>query len=463
MQVDPSLKRVRNQVNSIEINIMSRKNKNSGKLCLQEIDQQRQLAEEIYKKQEELRQKYDKYDSKNFPSYLFCKSDIVEQYGLCNDIFLNFNEVNESNEKACLIEDIENRRKNWLNNTIDKGQLYKDAYHRIHNELNLNSIQSERSNLITQIEQFIELTLDPEQFLLLKESERELLEYKNAAVKSKKRKEKFNAIINNISLLVGHTKLSLHQMLSIKYDLHFIINDIQTNDLTSKIKQTQFNDMIDTWRQLNDSYNQEVKYIKNTKEFSKIKLVDLHMEFEKKGSYISPIVQTGKYYKKWSSLKELEKFDRIDSYAGYFIRKSFTMKEVIKQEREEEFILKVNEVLQNAIKEKSISSNYIKWNIKSGIITTIKGLEYNSENEEFTLTSQPRQRSVRKASQKSIFSNANENIINDVILKCILKDMNGTNTLNVLKDKLKINKISAIDRESFGNRFDEIKSIVKQN
>lgn len=463
MQVDPSLKRVRNQVNSIEINIMSRKTKNSGKICLQEIDQQRQLAEEQYKKQESVRKMYDQYDSKIIPAYIFCRNEVLEQYGLCNDIFIKFEELQnlDLTEQSLIISDIEKKRQLWLDNTFDKGELYRSMYKRLHNQSNLTNINNEKMTLIKNINDFLKQTLTLEQYTLLTESETQLLEYKNAAVKSKKKKEKFNQIINNISLLVGHTKLSLHTMLSIKYDIHLIINDIQTKDLTSKIKQDQFNEMIDKWKKINESYNQEVKYIRNAMEFAKIKLVDLFLEYEKKGVYISPIIQTGKFFKKWSSLKELEKFDRIDSYAKYFIRKSFVLKDIILQEREDEFIQKVNIILQNAIKEKTISSNYIKWNIKSGIITTIKGLEYNSENEEFTIITQPRQRSVRKVSQKSIFSKVNENIINDVILKCILKDMNSTHTLNALKDKLKINKISANDRETFSKRFDEIKSIIK--
>lgn len=460
MQVDPSLKRVRNQVNSIEINIMSRKTKNSGKICLEEIDQQRQLAEEQYKKQEEIRKKYDQYDSSLLPAYLFCKNEILEQYGLCNDIFIDFSNMEEL-ERSSFINEVENKRKCWLDNTSDKGELYYSFYRRLHNQANLECIQKDKEELIGNIDYFIKQTLNQDQYALLIQSENELLEYKNAAVKSKKKKEKFNQIINNVSLLVGHTKLSLHTMLSVKYDIHFIINDIQTKDLTSKIKQDQFNEMIDKWKKLNELHNQEIKYIKNAKEFAKLKLVDLYLEYEKKGFYISPIIQTGKYFKKWSSLKEIEKFDRIDSYIKYFIRKSFVMKDVIKQDREDEFVLNANNVLQNAVKEKLISSNCIKWNIKSGIITTIKGLEYNAENEEFTILAHPRQRSIRKVSQKSIFSKTNENVINDVILKCVLKDMNSTNTLTSLKDKLKVNKISSSDRESFVKRFDEIKQIVK--
>lgn len=460
MQVDPSLKRVRNQVNSIEINIMSRKTKNSGKICLQEIDQQRQIAEEQYKKQEEIREKYDQFDSSLFPAYLFCKNEILEQYGLCNDIFIDFSII-EEHGRDFLINEFDNKRKDWLENTSDKGELYYSLYTRLHNQSNLINIQKDKNELIDKINQFIKQTLSEEQYNLLVKSENELVEYKNAAVKSKKKKEKFNQIINNVSLLVGHTKLSLHTMLSVKYDIHFIINDIQTKDLSSKIKQDQFNEMIDKWKKLNELHNQEIKYIKNAKEFAKLKLIDLYLEYEKKGFYISPIIQTGKYFKKWSSLKEIEKFDRLDSYIKYFIRKSFVMKDVIKQDREDEFVLKANTVLQNAVKEKLISSNCIKWNIKSGIINTIKGLEYNSDTEEFTILSHPRQRSVRKVSQKSIFSKANENVINDVILKCVLKDMNSTNTLTTLKDKLKVNKISSSDRESFVKRFDEIKQIVK--
>lgn len=457
--MDPSLKRVRNQVNSIEINIMSRKTKNSGKVCLEEINNQRQLAEEQYKKQESVREKYEKYDSKTIPAYLFCKNEVIEQYGICNDIFITFNE--DPNGDNLFIKDSEKKRKMWLEKTCDKGELFYNLLERIHNESNLNDIRNNRMTIMRQVDIFLKQMLSSEQYTLLTESEKELVEYKNAAVKSKKKKEKFNQIINNISLLVGQTKLSIHSMLSIKYDIHFIINDIQTKDLTSKIKQDQFNEMIDKWKKLNELYNQEIKYIKNAKEFSKMKLVDLYLDYEKKGFYISPVTQIGKYFKKWSSLKDIEKYDRIDSYAKYFIRKSFVMKDIITQDKEDDFILKLNTILQNAIKEKSISSNYIKWNIKSGIITTIKGLDYNAETEDFVIISQPRQKSTRKVSQKSIFSKSNENIINDMILKCVLKDMNNTNTLNALKDKLKINKISAGDREIFLNRFQEIKSIVK--
>lgn len=456
MQIDSSLKRIRNQVNSIEINIMSRKTKNSGKLCLDEIDKQRQLAEDAYKQQEEIRTKYEEHDSVLLPAYIFCANDILDSYSLCPHIFLNFNDLNGET-----VSNLEKKRSEWLNNTSDKGELFKTLYERIHNQHNLKSIDLDRIKLVHEIDDFLKHGLTSEQYALLKESEVELLDYKNAPVKSKKKKEKFNHVINNISLLVGHTKLSLHTMLSIKYDLHFIINDVQTNDLTSKIKQDQFNLMIDTWKKLNDAYNQEVKYIKNTKEYSKIKLVECHLEYEKTGIYISPITQSGRYYKKWSSLKDTEKLDRVNSYSKYFVRKSFVMKDVVKQDKEDELVLKINTILEKAITEKSITSNSIKWNIKSGIITSIKGLEYNAETEEFTLTTQPRQRSVRKVSQRSIFSKSNENVINDVILKCVLMGANNTNTLTALKDALKINKISSNDRELFQKRFDEIKGIVK--
>lgn len=462
--MDASLRKIRNQVNSIEISSMSRKTKNSGKVCLEEINLQRQLAEEKYKKQDEIRKQYAAHDSKQYPAYIFCIDEIVETYGLCPYIFLNISNTSTANlNDQYNIEQVENNRKHWLSDTQDKGALYYELYNRINNMKTIQTIESDRNSIIIELDEFLTKVLSSEQYNTLIKSEEDLIDYKNAAVKSKKKKEQFNQVINQVSMLVGMTKLSIHKMLSIKYDIQFIINDIQTHDIANKVKQDHFNTLLENWEILNNNYKQEIKAVRNTREFAEIKLVDLHLKYEESGTNIV-INQKGKYFKKWSSLKDSEKYERIDSYAKYFIRKCFTLNDIISKDKEESLVLKLNTILQNAINEKIISSTSIKWNIKTGIITTIKGLDYVPEQEDFTLATHQRQPKLKKrASQKTIFVKANETVINDTILKCILKEMTSSSTLTEVKDKLKINKISTEDRNVFDKRFNEIKCIVKNN
>jgi hypothetical protein len=192
------------------------------------------------------------------------------------------------------------------------------------------------------------------------------------------------------------------------------------------------------------------------------------------------IRQHGKYFKKWSELNNEERTDRFNSYAVYFVDKKMIQTQIISTSEREEMIEKFTNSLNDWYQSKRLKYRYIKWNIKSGIIETIKDISYDLQTKTFTFTSNETDNEKKKSSikkrtvvTKTIFTKENDKIINETILLFILKeseigDLEKDETtkdkcFNSVKEKLKLKRITTDDKKQLDSKYNEIYSVVSKH
>mgnify|MGYP001559574232 CR=1 FL=1 len=162
------------------------------------------------------------------------------------------------------------------------------------------------------------------------------------------------------------------------------------------------------------------------------------------------------------------------------------MSSLIKKEEVDDILSKtITLILENQIKYKNI-----KWNLQMGYIEKINNLKYNDTKKEFYLEETiEKEKSTnckpRSSSIKTIFTLVNEEIINEEILLFVINFIqsavtldNCTNSkktdsftlthlkedcLEHIKSKLKVKRLSILDKTELIKRFDQVYHIIKNN
>lgn len=346
-------------------------------------------------------------DPPELPGFLFFDKKIINKYTMCPFIKLNETTTRES---------ILANRKDWLNNTIDNGKIYYDLYNTIIKKTEI--IQLKESYLNTQIicNNIIDNIFNELQKKLYKESLEYLTQYTNATIKTKKIKELFKILINNISILVIETQLNIHLYLSLIYKC-----DIPINNLNSNINENiniflceSFNEKVTEYKEIIESITLKERFIINT-----TKNLQLELYEYLNNNPIQIINQIGKYNnKKWSELTVDEKNDRFESFSKYFVQtylistnlldisqkndtienlynillqshmsiKKIKKIKILQQEQEEQQEQQEQEEQEQELIK--LKSKDIRWNIKSGIITKIASLQWDDKYKKLFIQSE---------------------------------------------------------------------------
>jgi hypothetical protein len=456
---DGSIIRTQKKIDSINVSIRTKNNKNGdAKLVLQEIQLQRQLAEENFKKRESLRKAYESTDSENYPSYVFCVDEVLSKYGICVHAFLDFDQEID-------VHAIEENRKKWLRATYDEGEEYFSMILRLCNHKKLRGIEETRTQVKEDIAGYLRKNLSDEQHSSLEQAEQILEGYLNSVVKSKKKKEQFNQVINICSVLVADTGLVIDKYINAKYGIQFVVNNLKRQDVTSNslletILQDNFGELVERWKSLNDAHASEQKFIKNAKENAITKLMELHLE--QRFDSTLPYTQKGKYFKKWSALLESEQEDRIMCFSNYYVHKNLIYKKIISIDEEQIYVNALYETICDALKLKVLKGTNFRWDTKKGVISKVGGIKFLQESNQFKINIEDNLKSKRTP-PKSIFCKQNESIVNDTILKCLIQGQNFNETFNAVKDNLSVNKVSTQDKNDFLSRYNVIKNIINTN
>jgi len=206
------------------------------------------------------------------------------------------------------------------------------------------------------------------------------------------------------------------------------------------------------------------------------------------------ISQEGKYYKKWSLLNDDEKFERFKSFSIYYIDKNLIDVKLLDKDLRETKIDELEKLLIESFQSKKLFYKNITWNVKRGIIETIKILRYNDDNtfslsrpepvkiNETTSTSNTTDKTnstidmnsiKKKVSSRTIITKESEKIINEDLLYFILKRVqNGTlesakedkeKFAERIKTRLKVKKITVNDKMKIFEKYDEIFNVVINN
>jgi hypothetical protein len=467
------------------------KNKPNSAELLEERKINREKAQKEFQEMSNIKREYDVKEKEvctNIPGFLFFHKDIIKKYDMCPYIILTDN--------------IYNNRLNWLNNQKDNGKLYYDLYNKFINKVEHNVLLDKKTELINFFSKMHKEYLSSVNYELLQLTEVYIKDYTSLAIKTKKLKDKFKIIINNISNIVIESGFNINEYLSCHYGLYIPINKEKgtTSLVDNKIENHDYliynniyNEKILEYKNLLESIQNSEKYLYQM--YNNLNQ-DLYQYIYNKNINISKNKcktnsQEGKYFNKWSKLTDDEKLDRYYSFIEYYISKYLVEPGLIDVCDFETSINCVKKLIDDNFNE--IKFKDIKWNIKKGIIEKIYSLKFKEENKSFFIinkkehdnTQQEKDsqqiKAKRISSKKVLINKETEKIINEelVIYILYLKNNNKLNIPNVstdchlkllkqefiekLKHKLYVKRITGNDKNQINNKFDEIYSIIMSN
>lgn len=463
-------------IDSLDYSIQKKK-KNGLKFS--EIKEKREENIVLYNQNLEFLKDYTSNDSKELPGLIFCVEEVMNSYrhlpNFVNIVVANMDEIGSD---ANAVTEL---RKNWLNNTPDKGSYYYDAKNRLLNGSKLVKLAKEKESIILDIEKFIHKKLTNLQISELEKIGNNLQTYGSAKVKSKKLKELYSECIKSISKINNETFLPIHMYLSLLYKVDLCIECLGSQTQEKII----FVEYINQLEKTIENEEREQRYIKNVLTRTEEQLHEIIKTLKAQNHEYAK--QTGKYFTKWSQLTELEKKDRINSWIRWYIYKTFMLGKLISTQEEMDSLINKLEITL-AVK---IPYRYIKWNVKAGIITTINGITYSSTDGTFSFVgndtnttdnftndgesiinghqssmhggrgsiSSVQGRSSTRA-ESFLSKKCNEKIVNDILLDGILKGHSFKECVDKIKDKLGISKILSNEREILSKKYNHIKSII---
>lgn len=452
------------------------KNKPNSHELMEELKQNREIAQNNFEKIKLIEQEYIQKENSincNVPGFLFFHKDITDKYNLCP-----FIKITEQDNV------IENRH-NWLKSQYDNGELYYNLYNKIINKTTLNELNNTRLNLE---ESFNKTHLDfftDEQSILYSSICESIIDYKTFTIKTKKLKEKFKIIINNVTNLVNETTLQINEYISLYYDLYIPVNtnktaSAQQGDIKlERIIYKLYEDKIEEYKNTLEDIKLANKFIINTKNHLK----QLLYEYLFNDSNIKlNIKQNGKYFKKWSLLNDEEKKERYESFSSYFVDKFLVEPNLIVGIEIQ--TLKTNLYKLLIDKYKNIKHKHLKWDIKKGYLEQINCLKYDNYKREFYLkineTNLEKDTKTKKTiSTSTIFNKHNEKIINEEIVVFLINLKNNqkldltTNLKDIkifkdecieqLKIKMLLKRVNANDKIKIYKIFDDIFNVILHN
>jgi hypothetical protein len=135
----------------------------------------------------------------------------------------------------------------------------------------INSLSKIKGDLEIEIENNIINVLSPSQKEIYIKSLELLKEYIKSTIKSKRIKEKYKNIVDNLSLLYTETSIPIHKYLCLKYDITIVVNDIKkkennlkTERMFTLLKIEEFEKLLHKFEEIIKSIQQKQKYNSNT-------------------------------------------------------------------------------------------------------------------------------------------------------------------------------------------------------
>jgi hypothetical protein len=447
--------RVKNKPNSIEL--------------MNELKQNREIAQTNFEKTKLLEINYLKKENSirelKVPGFLFFHKEINDKYGLCP--FIKFNDDDD---------DTINKRINWLDSQSDKGDIYYKLYDKIISKSMLIILTNKKAELEYQFNKMHSDILSDEQIEMFTLISENITSYINNTIKTKKLKDKFKIIINNLTNLVIASNLQIDEYICLYYDLFIPINIPNNISLNTEFINSIYEKLLEDYKTILEGIKSSNKLIINTENYLKQTLY----EYLFNQLNIKPkISQTGKYFKKWSLLTYEEKLDRIESFSYYFIDTFLVEPKIIEHDKVDDLKISLKEILSNELQ--NIKSKHIKWNIKLGYLEKIHCLQYDNEKTQFyikkdeTILDENKvkvDKVKRPSSVRTILNKDNDKIINEELAVFIISIKNNKdktdidlkiskdNCIEQLKLKLKIKRFTLNDKLQIHKKFDDIYNVI---
>jgi hypothetical protein len=453
------------------------RNKTNRTEIMTSLKDNREKANNEFYKFKKLEEEYCSVDSKIVPAFLFFNQSIISAYKMCPYIKIDTNKELE----------IENKRIEWLKNTKDNGEKYYELYNNVINERQfLLNIEIEK-NIHDYFENVLSNIFNEKQRELYNLSIDYLIDYIDCNVKTKKIKDKFKIIINNISTLVMETGFLINEYISLKYNIYIPVNTNTDTNIDTNINKNdnnkyksiflieEYNNKLRELQQVKDDIINNRKYITNVKQNLKQELYQYLSKFIHQIEI--QVCNENSKNKKWSQLKVEQKTDRFNSFSRYYVSKFLVSSNLITLEDKEKFINVVNKLLNES--DPPLKYKELKWDVKSGSITSINNLKWDDNLKNISLTRYVEEEKIkvgqvkRPSLIKTIINKDTEEIMNEEILKfLILKiqskvkfDLQESKILLIenLKIKLLLKRITVNDKVKIFKKIDDMYNIISLN
>ena len=475
-QSEYEINKTSRQLDSINYMTAKKKKNDTALIKAKEDKEIRDEARDKYLQYLHKQSEYFERDSDKLPGIIFLHENVISEYGICK--YIDIDNVNDTSSITNHTDFLYENRKLWLENQKDGGKIYYDLFDEIYLKKSFDSNLKKKEELEKTIDSWIINNMDELHYSLYNSTIEIIEEYTKSHIKTKKIKEKFKVLINNLSIINSETNINAHDYLSLKYNNTFIVNILKLNK-NINIDTSHFNIYIEQYKETLEKISQKEKYITNTIKNLKNELY-LYITQQKRFENIEKVQvrQTGKYFKKWKDLIKVEKDERFESFAKYHIEKFMMNKGILSDVDKDKTINQLIELLKqnNNMKYKDFT-----WKTKFGIIESIKILKFNEETSEFYLThenkspKEPGVKSIKKkVSNKTIITKESDEKINEDILYFILKNKiiekgdeekleYKTKLIDKLKIKFKIKKLTTYDKNLITKKYDDILSVINLN
>jgi len=439
---------------------------NSPMQCriLVKIEEQRQKAKDLYLKEQVILEKFLENDDPNLPSWWFMLESNIKFYGISDELFYNKPRHEEAFEEK-KNKNFSLLKKDFLDK-VDNGQHFKKIVNRIVNESDLKEHERKKKKLGENCEMLLGDHLTPTQLEMFQESKLILKEYTSAPIKSKKIKEKYKQLINNLSTIYAETGFEIHTYMS--FCNFFKTSEIIINKFGKinpvKIQEIQLFDIFNQdLQEVTTEISTEKKHIQNNISNAKTRLIKEIQRIEKENTIFR---QTGKFFKKWSELIDEEKKDRIYSYSEYYVRRILNMDSVTNNI--EDLIINLSTLLNTCILNKEIKYKDLKWNQKLGCIYNVNFILYdlNQQKFEIAIPKENKADSQKKTSKRTQFQKPEmDKKLNDMILRSLINtvDIKKEVLLEDIKKNFSLTRILLNDKIFILERIDIIRAVIKSN
>jgi hypothetical protein len=496
LQRQKEMKSVSNAVDSLIYHAAKKKKQNNASEKLEQAKETREKAKQEYFDYLRVEAEYLRRDPPDMPGILFLHERIINAYGVCPVIDI---QGDQDIKDEVIIRETREKRRQWLLGQNDGGKLYFDFYDEVILQSEVQLLREKMARNEEKIQKFIENLLSDSQKQIFDDTITILEEYSSCNIKTKRVKERYKVLIHNLSILYAETEISIHDYLSSKYGTNIVINTYEGVDNSKMPGETlyllqSYSSDLEDYKCTQAQIVQKIKYNMNTVKNLKN---DLYLYITKqKGSLynnkglVKNVCQKGKYFKKWTSLTEDEKFERLDSYSEFYVEKNMVQQKILEQSMKDVTVKDLSDLLKDALKNKTLVYRDFTWNTKRGIIETVKTLRYNKDDACFFLlqnaknkndTAEVGPKSKRKSCVRTIITRYNEKIINEELLYFIVKlfgsdaseedhnkdpnvsKENKEKCIERIKDKLKLKKITVIDKVLICKKYDDIYEVVMNN
>lgn len=366
-------------------------------------------------------EEYSSLDVVEYPGWTFLLSAVVKAYGICP--YLDVKDL-ESKE----------RRETWLLNQSDKGEQYFDSVKKLLDQGWISTVERELDELRSLIRGHVDkvirelneevqndLSEDPlaeNDDNLIMVNHDELIDNirmrKEAKSQNKKVKQTWNQTIRALDFLVNRKGLDFSKYIHAIYG--YVVRYKPPLSASCQL-DAEFESLYEKFNATVTQLNNCRLYFEKEKDEAEQQLVFLiKQNFQ--------LDQVGRYYKKWSSLTQEKKEDRIKSYCDWYMRKN--SRSISLADQMKKFIV-------DKLDSKELRIMDVKWDSKIGMITDVNVVLNEDDTFELGKRAPRILKSTRKTSKKKrdeMFQTDVEKLVMQRINRLLLFELVKGQTLN---------------------------------